>query len=691
MFDQLRAGVFAPQAGKFAAARRKAEAYRAHFGEPMPMQRAHAAAAIFENTPVYLYEGDEIHGSLRGAFEEVSKEALQQDISLCASYGDNNFWTNADHYAPDYGAFLAEGLPGRLARIDEGLAKYAGDQKKTEVLRSMKVALNGLRGMILRYAEAARGAAAEALFAIADRAPATFREALQLVWITHTAFCLEGRYAMALGRMDQYLYPYFLRDGLNRGHAAELLACALLKICERRMLGGDDVVNIAIAGYTPDGRGGVNELSYALMDAVEMIDAPGPNLSARMYAGIPDEFLDRALKLIGTGIGYPALMNDEVNIPALARHGYAVEDARNYCMVGCIENFIPGMQPPWSDGRFNTPKFLELALNRGECMLTGARLGPDTGDPAAFASMGELMDAFHAQLVRGAAEYVQRFKNENERYNRGRYTQPFLSCFCIDCIGRGLDIRDGGALYPSVHGAGCMGIGTLADALAAVERCVFEEHLFDMNELRAALKADFEGYEHVKRALLAAPKYGNDDDFADKYAVWYVEEMERLFAPYRTYDGGPFYTAIASNVANIPAGEEVAATPDGRNARAPLSDAASPTYGRDKSGPTAAFLSLSKPDYRLVSCGTVVNQKYGPEMFANPGLRKKLAAMIRAYFELGGQEVQINSVSREVLKDAMEHPEKYSDLVVRVSGFSAYYTRLDRKVQEDILRRTEQG
>ena len=690
-FEELRRAVFAPQDGVFSVNRFKAAGYRSSMRESMPVQRGYAAAAIFRQVPTHVYPGERIVGSIRGAFTVASPAERTPDDRLCASYGENGFLTNADHFAPDYDAFLREGVSGRLARIAESLERFRGDEEKTETLRGMRIALEGFRELLLRYARAAEGETAAVLERLAERPPESFREALQLVWLTHTAFCLEGRYAMALGRADQYLYPYYLRDGLTRGEAADLLAEALVKICERRLLGGDDVVNIALAGYTRDGRGGVNDLSYAFLDAVRKINAPGPNLSARLYRDVPDDFLDQALQLIGTGIGYPALMNDEVNIPALARHGYAPEDVRDYCMVGCIENFIQGRQPPWSDGRFNVPKYLELALNGGRCMLTGVRMGPGTGDAAGFRSMEELMDAFRLQLEAGALEYVQIFKNENERYDRRRYTQPFLSCFCRDCIGRGLDIRGGGALYPSVHGACGMGIGTVADSLAAVEKCVFEEKRFTMAELVSALRADFRGCEPLRKALLAAPKYGNDDDFADKYAVWYVEEMERLFSPFRTWDGGAIYTAIASNTANVPGGEEVAATPDGRRARAPLSDAASPTYGRDTHGPTAAFLSLSKPDYRLVSCGTVVNQKYSPDMFSDPGRRKLLASMIRTYFGLGGQEVQINSVSRAVLKDAMEHPERHGDLVVRVSGFSAFYTTLDRRIQEDILRRTEQG
>lgn len=234
-----------------------------------------------------------------------------------------------------------------------------------------------------------------------------------------------------------------------------------------------------------------------------------------------------------------------------------------------------------------------------------------------------------------------------------------------------------------------MGIGTVADSLAAVEKLVYIDKAVSLTTLRDAMAANFVGYETLRVQLQNAPKYGNDDDFVDKYAIWYVEYLHKVFSQYHTRDGGDFYTAIASNTQSVSAGRITGATPDGRLSGVPLSDAASPTYGVDKHGPTAAFLSLCKPDYRLVSCGTVVNQKYTPDMLTDPVKRAALTAAIQVYFQRGGQEVQINCVSRETLKDAMAHPENYGDLVVRVSGFSAYFVTLGRDVQEDILHRTE--
>jgi formate C-acetyltransferase len=246
----------------------------------------------------------------------------------------------------------------------------------------------------------------------------------------------------------------------------------------------------------------------------------------------------------------------------------------------------------------------------------------------------------------------------------------------------------GGAIYPSVHGAALMGVGTLADSLAAIEKVVFVDHQATLPEVVEALKHNFEGYEALHKKLLDAPKYGNDDDFVDKYAVWFTSYLSDCFDKYKTRDGGGIYTAMAANISNIYAGKGLGASPDGRYAGQPLSDAASPTYGKDVNGITSTLLSVSKPDYSRCACGTVINQKLSPSVFED-GNREKLLQAVRVYFARGGQELQINATSPEVLRDAMEHPENYRNLVVRVSGFSANYIYLAREVQEDILARTQ--
>ncbi len=691
-------------------------AYRAHYKDGVVKARGYAAATLFSETRKHIYANDKIVGSVWGEYAPkgtFTEAELAHAKKITESYGRRTFRSNYSHYAPDFETPLAIGVGGMLRKIETSMEKHQGDVKKVEFLESMYISMQGFSEMVVGYGEAAEEKAAEAddkaqkkellkaaeiCKKIATEPPETFREALQLIWLIHVGFLYQRRGAPALGRLDQLLYPFYKKDVetgiLTKEEATDLLSHMLYKVHERALIPGEpaprgsDIVNIALAGRTRDGKCAVNTLSYLFLDAVRACNIPGPNLSARMHKDIPEDFWDACLSLIGTGIGYPALMNDDVNIEVMKRYGYSEADSNDYAMVGCIENFSAGKQPPWSDSGYNTPKYLELTFGNGRCMQTGVQMGPATGAPETLDTMEKFMAALKAQMEYGAAEVVALFENENVRFNPERYTQPFLSCFCLDCIDRGLDINMGGAVYPAAHGFGCMGVATMADSLAAIEKVIYTDKTVKLSELCTALQNDFEGYEELRKQLLDVPKYGNDNDFVDKYAQWFVEEHDRIFAAYRTPSGGRFMPFTASNTANIVAGKQVAATPDGRKNGAPLSDAASPMYGMDKKGVTSTLLSVSKPDYNF-SGGSVVNQKFSPSTFASKENRDKLKALIKVYFARGGQEIQINSISRDVLTDAMENPEKYASLVTRVSGFSAFYTKMSRPIQEDILRRTE--
>ena len=684
-------GVYAPYYYRYLG-------YRREIAAPSARLRANGIHALFTETTPIILKSEWIAGNKKALYTKAPPLLLTQAKKTVQTFGERSFSTNKDHYAPNYDHLLQVGLPGLIAEIDTSLSAYGGDAEKCETLAAMRHTLCGLSQMIRNHALAAEGCKQDPAYdqtrlefmirncnAIVAGRPQTFAEALQLVWFCHTAFLMEGRYAMALGRMDQYLYPFYRSDiengRLTDGQAVELLENVFIKL-------QDDIVNICIGGQDQSGRCCINPLSACILKAVGRCNVPGPNLSLRLTENTPDDFLDECLKTIGTGLGYPALMNDDVNIAALKQYGYAEEDIYNYSMVGCIENFITGMQPPWSDGRFDTPRYFDYLFNRGFSETNGS-VGLDTGDLAKITSMQAFMAAFEQQLAYGVAEYCAAFNHKNSAINQARFPEPFLSCFCHDCIGRGLDINNGGSKYPSVHGAALMGIGTVADSLAAIEKVVFTDRAASLGELRDALNANFEGYEALYHALCAAPKYGNNEEFVDRYAVWFINFLSEQFKQYKTRDGGGFYIAAAANVSNISAGERINATPGGRKRGEPLSDAASPTYGRDVKGPTATLNSVSLPDYTKVACGSVVNQKYSPVMFTD-GMRKNLMALIRVYFRQGGQELQINATSREILQKAMDHPEQYRNLVVRVSGFSAFYVTLDRAVQQDILNRTQQ-
>jgi len=671
--------------------------FRRNMSAPITPLRAAGIHNLFSAPNPHIFKNDLIVGNTRCLYVDEKPEVLSHAASFVSQIGSRSFWTNSDHYAPNYVHTLEVGVPGLIREIDASLAKYRDDAEKVETLSAMKLTLEGFSLMIKNYADTAlslmdaEGYDNERLRFIADnctalteREPRSFAEGLQLVWLCHTAFMMEGRYAMALGRFDQYLYPLYKADResgrLSFDEALTLIENTFTKIPS------SDVVNICIGGTSPTGECDVNELSYATLLAVKNGNTPGTNLSARITHHTPDDFLRECLLSIGTGLGYPALMNDSVNIPALEAYGYAHEDACNYCMVGCIENFITGMQPPWSDSRFDPPRYLDYVFNRGISKF-GNSFGIDQGDINDISSMDEFMKRYEEQLALGADEHCLRFNSHNS-INQEQFKEPFLSCFCHDCIGRGMDINCGGAVYPSVHGACIMGVGTVADSLAAIEKVVFVDRDATLSEIRDAINANFEGFDELRQKLLAAPKYGNDDDFADKYAVWFLDYLHSCFTRHHTRDGGGFYIAMAANTQNISAGKVIGATPDGRLAGAPLSDAASPTYGRDMNGPTSTLISVSKPDYRKCACGTVINQKYSPSMFEGEKL-EKLLALVKSYFEMGGQELQINATSRKVLIDAMEHPENYENLVVRVSGFSAYFNNVGYDVQVDILNRTQ--
>lgn len=672
--------------------------YRENLSADYSSLRANGIYSLFTTPKPVILKSEWIAGNQLSLFCEENELVLNYAKNIVSRFSERGFSTNKDHYAPDYEHILHVGLPGMIDEIDASLQVHRNDPNKVVTLSAMKKTLCGFSEMIQKYMRQADALAdspdfdpqrlrfiADNCRAIVNGSPKTFGQALQLVWFCHTAFLMEGRYAMAFGRMDQYLYRFYKTD-IDQGILTDEMVIELLENVFIRLQ--DDVVNICIGGQNTQGECEVNPLSYCILRAVRNCNVPGPNLSLRYTQNTPDDFLDECLETIGTGLGYPAIMNDDVNIAALKKYGYAEEDVCNYSMVGCIENFITGKQPPWSDGRFDTPRFFDYVFNNGVSITNGS-VGLNLCNLDEITSMSDFMTIFEKQLAFGVDEYVFNFNAKNDSINQKFFAEPFLSCFCRDCIGRGLDINCGGSIYPSVHGAALMGIGTVCDSLAAIEKVVFVDRAATLSELRDAMNANFEGYEELRQKLLDAPKYGNNDPFVDKYAVWFIDYLGSLFEKKKTRDGGGIYIAAAANISNIHAGRSINATPDGRLRGEPLSDAASPTYGRDTRGATSTVNSVSKPDYTKVACGSVVNQKFSPSMFT-PEKRKKLMALIKTYFKKGGQELQINATLRETLIDAIEHPEKYQNLVVRVSGFSAFYVTLEKDVQLDILNRTQQ-
>ncbi len=675
------------------------ESFRATVGESMSLRRAKALNHVLDNSFLIHCPGDLLVGCGNlghlGTADAVPADKLAEADQTMLEIGRRTFAVFADHHAPDYATLLRDGLPGLRERIETSLVQ--ANPRQREFLDAMSIALTGAHNYFLRWGEEldrlskVRAEQAPLLRSQADRMrrlaterPETLHDALQLVLSFHHMFQLDRRGAMAFGRMDQYLYPFYQAD-LAAGRLDDPQALALFCHLFAKITVDGDVQNIALAGVRPsDGEDATNELSYMILEACRLIGQPGGNCSARIdFEKTPRAFVKKCAEVIRTGIGYPAVMNDRLTIQSLLDRGYALEDARNHCFVGCIEVFIPGKQAPWSDGRHNAMKQMQPAVNW--LAEHEQALPPDQQFEAFYRKFFELVTVMTDEQLRRDTEQQRRFQERADDF-----TSPLMSLLVADCIERGRDLCDGGAVYPSNKGYGIVGIASIADSLAAVKKLVCEERRFTASQLATLLATDFEGHEAERQELLsAAPKFGNADDEVDALAARFVGDLADVFARHRNAMSGEYWMLLASNVQNIACGKEVGASPDGRHAHEPLSDASSPYFGRDHHGPTAVIRSLARLPYRLCPGGSVVNIKLDPHGLEGDRGLEALAALIVTCFRLGGAELQFNTTDRETLIDAMKRPELYENLVVRVSGFSYNYTWLDPSVQKDILARTE--
>ncbi len=663
----------------------RATAYERYADAPETIIRAQAFASVLHDTPLHMYDGEMVAGSKAGfCCNELPAEIAPADyeaaLAKAKARGQRDFWAGFDHTLADYPTLLTRGIGGIIEDAQASQQVHHAP-KEQAFLESVIITLRALSDFVSRYAAQCRQQdrpdLAKVLEAIALAPPRTFHQALQLVWLTHIAFVSEGRYANALGRLDQYLIGFYRQDiqagRLTDDAALELLCHLWAKIEE---LG--EVTNICIGGMRPDGSDGTNELSYLCLKATQLVKTPHSNLSARFHDDTPEAFHRACFQCIRTGVGFPAIFNDHVLIPGLEEIGIPSEVARDHCMVGCIETMLASRQAAWSDSRFNSPLYLLSAMQRL------------SHEPVR--SYERLMELFQQETrtameshVKGLNDYIARFPVE-------RFPDPFLSALTRDCIGRARDVNDGGAEFARFHGVAVMGLATIADSLAAVRKLVFDERRISYDDLMAAMAADYQGSEAIRQLLSNhAPKYGNDDSAVDDIASWFVEFIAQECLRQQIVGGGRYVAAMAAHTQNISAGKEVGATPDGRHAGRPLSDAASPYFGRDRNGPTAFLRSVAKPDYHMVLTGSVINMKFEPEFFRDEQGAGRFSAFTHFFVDQRIPELQFNFTGNRVLHDAQANPEDYANLVVRVSGFSAYFTRLPREVQDDILNRRAHG
>jgi formate C-acetyltransferase len=627
------------------------------------------------------------------------------------------------HFQAGYDKVLAKGMEGIIADARDSLARLdfhtAGYIHKRHFLESVITACEGAVLFAGRYAaearrlahaepEPLRRAELEKIAEILTRVPAgpavTFHEALQSFWITHLVLNLEtSGHAFGPGRFDQYLYPCYRRSidtgEITREQAQELLDLMWVKLDEITLAkdSGEsqtsssypDFQNLNIGGLTRGGRDAVNELSFMCLEALEHTLLPQPGLSAQISSVTQPKFLLRCCEALRLGTGMPAMFNSDVMVLGMVNRGKTLTDARASSLNGCVAAFCDGKDRMASTGYFNLAKAFELALNDGVDRMTGEPLGPRTGDPRAFKSFDEVIAAFRTQVEHFVAMKV-RYDNTVRDIYAAHCPVPFTSAVIDDCVASATDWHAGGSRYKIATMSG-VAVGTVADALSAIRRHVFENRTFKMAELVDALDRNWEGCEIMRQTLVnKTPHYGNDDDSADELAVLTQDIFCTAVESHTDTQGARYWVDLLPTTSHIALGEVTGATADGRKAGAWLSEGVSPVQGHDKKGPTAATRSVAKLDHARTN-GTLLNVKINPRTVQNDRDLHKLAALIRGYFSQGGHHMQFNIVDRHILLEAMDHPERHRNLLIRVAGYSDYFTLLSRDIQEEILSREEHG
>ena len=678
----------------------------------------------------------------RGLAAMPESARVYYDLGIIKAEG--NITSGDGHVAVNYRRVLQNGLKEFRDRAEQKLSELDltdyRNLHKSYFYRAVIIVIDATKTFAKRCADLAYGMAQtesdtkrraelEEMSRILNKVPyekaESFYEAVQSVWLVHLCLQIESNgHSLSYGRMDQYLCPYYEKD-LSAGIITEDAACELLvnlwlktftinKIrswTHTEFSAGSPLYqNVTVGGQFLDAKGephdAVNPVTTLILRSVAQCRLPQPNLTVRYHRGLSDAFMAECVDLVRLGFGMPAFNSDEVIIPSFMEKGVKKEDAYDYSAIGCVEVAVPGKWGYRCTGMsfLNFPKSLLIALNDGVDPKSGKRLPGSNGKPLPpvkhFRDMRTFEEVTEAwdRIIRDFTRQCVIIDSCADTVLESGTADILCSALCDDCIDRGLNLKEGGAVYDFISDLQ-VGIANLADSLAAIKKCVFEDKSVTAGGLWDALMANFEGpqNEAIRRILLAAPKYGNDDDYVDSlirgaYDI-YIDEMKK----YRNtrYGRGPiggiYYGGTSSISANVPQGAGTLATPDGRKAGEPLAEGCSPSHGMDREGPTAVFKTVSKLPTREITGGVLLNQKVNPHMLSKEEDRQKLISLVRAFFNgLEGFHVQFNVVSRETLLDAQAHPDKHRDLVVRVAGYSAFFNVLSKETQDDIIGRTEQ-
>lgn len=646
---------------------------------------------------------------------------------------EGNITAGDAHIAVDYEKVLKKGL--RAIRNEAAAAKeklelssYDG-LKKSYFYDAIMIVIDACVAYAHRYAMLAQKLAqsednekrkkellkiAEVCSNVPEYPARNLHEAVQCVWLIHLILQIESSgHSLSLGRYDQYIYPFYKGD-LEKGEideagAIELIENFFLKMFTINKIRSDAHTkfsagsplyqNVCIGGQHADGSDAVNEISYLVLKSVAHLRLPQPNLSVRYHKNIQDRFMRECVEVIKLGFGMPSFNNDEIIIDSFIMKGVSSEDAHNYSSIGCIEVSIPGKFGYRTSGMnfMNFPKILMIVLNNGVDVTTGEKVYDGVGHFVDMKCFDEVWNAWVA-AVKHFTKHSVILDNCADLALEEKVPDVLCSALVDDCIGRGLTLKEGGAVYDFI-GPLQVGIANIGDSLAAIKKLVFEEKKLTPKQLWDALMSNFENKEgeRIRNMLLYdVPKYGNDDDYVDRltvdaYAV-YIDEIAHYHNTRygRGPIGGEYYPSTSSISANVPQGKIVCATPDGRRAGEPLAEGCSPSHSSDVNGPTAVFKSISKMPTIKITGGVLLNQKLNPQSLEAETDVNKLILMLRTFFDiLKGFHVQYNVVSKEVLQDAQKYPDKHRDLIVRVAGYSAFFNVLSRETQDDIIGRTE--
>jgi len=539
---------------------------------------------------------------------------------------------------------------------------------------------------------------------VPENSPKSFWEALQYYWFVHIGVISELNTwdSFNPGRLDQHLYPFYKRDIesglLTKEQAYELLQSFWIKfhnqpappkvgVTAQESNTYTDFCLINLGGVNSEGEDGVNELTYIILDVIEEMRLLQPSSMVQVSKKNPDQYIRRFLKITRTGFGQPSIFNTDAIIQEMLRMGKSLVDARCGGASGCVETGAFGKESYILTGYFNIPKVLEVTLHNGHDPRTNKRIGIESGNPINFIKYSELVNAFKTQLN----HFIDIKIKGNliiERMWAKYLPAPFLSLLVDDCISSGTDYNNGGARYNTSYIQG-VGMGTITDSLSSIKYNVFDKKNFSISELIKALENNFVGYEHIKKFVWDdTPKYGNDDDYSDEILKEVFELYFSLIDGRPTTKGGHFRINLLPTTCHVYFGSVIGATPDGRLAKKPLSEGISPVQGADRKGPTAVLKSASKIDH-LRTGGTLLNQKFTPQILQDESGIESILHLVRAYFKMDGHHIQFNVVDAKTLRRAQKEPENYQDLIVRVAGYSDYFVNLGLELQEEIIHRTE--